>query len=509
MNKKLLSAALGTLMIMGLTACPGGYDKTVKADADHNCYVVMGPGSVGDKDTAKEDAKALAWDYSEAGKMEATSLDAISKVSKALADTLKGKGIAALYVKENVRLGETDAGWTTKALKGEEVVELNGSYAIKTGSVNYDDEDQVYSVDEWIPSPEHYTENLTPASLYMGPHSEEKDAAGNDHNANPAAIDGAGIYTVVVARYTQAVGDSMFGLGIVKTSDLEGYVAPPTYNVTKMALVGKINGTDNWDAGVELVKAEGRNTYEASVELKAGDEIKIRANDEWKYSWGAGVIAKGSGYVDNDANYAITADGTYTISITLNGTDLLVDGAKTATAVIVSKDMITKSTIPGMATIADTSVYSGAAMEFDFAGVKWTTNGKNVGRCRADYNPVLAANDCMQFKKADGWLMNTEALTAGKFKKVVIEFYTPGYDTQETKFFPAAFAGVAADQLQAGTADQTETLNGVKVGTEGEGESAKDVYVYSVSYAIPEVATFLKVGASANGAAYIKRIALL
>lgn len=336
MKTKLLSAVLGVGLVLGLAACGGnsdpGYSDKVLPDTDHAAYVVMGEGKVGTKDATPEEIKDLGWDYSEAGEMTATSVKAVSKASEALAKTLKDKPLAALYLHENIRLGANLASWTTKAINAEgEVVELNGSYALKTGSVNYDPEDDVYSVDEWIPSPEHYTENLTPSVLYMGPHSEEKDAAGNDHNANPAAIAGAGVYTVVTARYSKAVGDSWFGMGIIKTADLTEPQPEPEYIVDHLSVVGKINGQDDWDAGIEMTQVDD-TAFVAYLDLKAGDEIKVRANDEWTYSWGAGVLEAGEGYVENDANIAITADGPYALGIELTGLDLMKEGAKNATA---------------------------------------------------------------------------------------------------------------------------------------------------------------------------------
>lgn len=331
MKSKLLSAVLGCALVMGLAACGGdpapSYSEKVLADADHNCYVVMGDNAVGETD---EVAKDLAWDYTEQGKMTATSVLEISKKNVPLANTLNEKPLAALYYLENVRLGTKLASWTSKCVKGQEVLELNGSYCVKTGSVNYDPEDDVYSVDEWIPSPEHYTENLTPASLYMPPHSEEKDAAGNDHNANPMAFE-CGLYTVVVARYSKAVGDSFFGLGLIKTQSLLPPTPPQTYVVDHLSVVGVIGGEADWDMGIRMVEVD-TNAYMTILDLKAGDQIKVRANDAWDYSWGAGVLAAGEGYIDNDENITIEADGSYALGIELTGKDLLVEGAKNAVA---------------------------------------------------------------------------------------------------------------------------------------------------------------------------------
>lgn len=334
MNKKLLSAALGTLMVLGLTACGGGgekYSTKILADADHAAYCAMGAGQVGTATAAAEDLKNLAWDYSEAGLMTATSVKGVSEVSTDLADVLATKPLSALYIHKTIRLGANDAGWTTNAIKNGEVVTLNGAYAIKGGSFNYDSEDKVYSVDEWLPNPAHFCETLTPATLYMCPHTEtpEVDAAGNDWNANPACISGAGVYAFVVARYSKVVGDSWFGLALVKLAELSEPEAPETYEIDHLSLVGKFKGVDDWDVGHTMTKGEG-NTWTITVELDANDEIKVRANDEWKYAWGYSALTDKGTFEESD-NIKIAEAGNYLVTITLPGTDLLIEANRTPT----------------------------------------------------------------------------------------------------------------------------------------------------------------------------------
>ena len=82
-------------------------------------------------------------------------------------------------------------------------------------------------------------------------------------------------------------------------------------------IVGSFEGS-NWGEGadVEMV-ADGENVWTGEVELKAGDEFKVRADADWTYSWGD---ASGE-------NLKCEADGTYVVTITF------ADGAATVEAV--------------------------------------------------------------------------------------------------------------------------------------------------------------------------------
>ena len=49
----------------------------------------------------------------------------------------------------------------------------------------------------------------------------------------------------------------------------------------------------------------GDGSYSGEVELKAGEEFKVRADGEWNYDWG-----------NDGANFVCEEDGTYVVTIT-------------------------------------------------------------------------------------------------------------------------------------------------------------------------------------------------
>lgn len=83
-----------------------------------------------------------------------------------------------------------------------------------------------------------------------------------------------------------------------KTSDAPASFAPVTYG-----LIGSFN---SWGGDIELVKDEN-GVYSVEKELAANDEIKVRENRSWDYSFGN----------ENNQNIKITANGTYRISLVM------------------------------------------------------------------------------------------------------------------------------------------------------------------------------------------------
>ena len=325
MSKKLFFGALALAVVGLLASCnsskggntTGGekeYDATVKADIDHAAWCVAGQVAVGD------DTHLTAWDYSENGTMTATSLAGVAEVSTDLADTLEGLGVAALYKLEHVRLGTTDAGWNTSFLGDDgEVKTVNGSRALKVITCNYDDEDDVYSVDEWIPQVgARFCDSLTPSTYWMLPRYEEADENGFSWDGNPAAK-AAGQYTVIAAKYTTPHADSdgnsaLFGIGLVK-EDVEVKDIDADKVATPIESVELIGGFNSWaDAGVLAFTQDG-NTFTLTAELPAGP-VKARLNSSWKVSYGFADLTDGASLATNsDGNIGLEA-GTYTFSIT-------------------------------------------------------------------------------------------------------------------------------------------------------------------------------------------------
>jgi hypothetical protein len=139
-----------------------------------------------------------------------------------------------------------------------------------------------------------------------------KDENDFDHDSNPVALQ-AGVYTVVLATYKAGIGDMniMCGVGLIKTGDREGYVAPDTYPITSVGAIG-VNG--DWENDVALTKTE--NTFAGTITLAADGEFKVRFNGAWNYSLGSGALADGQ-YHDNDGNISKAA-GSYLITVTLS-----------------------------------------------------------------------------------------------------------------------------------------------------------------------------------------------
>lgn len=195
MNKKLLSVVLSATCVIALAACGGSNDATILADADHATYCIAGP------EQTKVGGESIAWDYSEAGVMTASSRNDLKAVSQDLYDDLKAVELSSLYIIEDVVIGAEAAGYNKTAMLDGVMVQADGALTIKAASVNYDAEDDVYSFDEWLPSPEHYGETLTPDLYWCPPHYETPDENGFAHDSDAVVVGGAGTYTIVLARY--------------------------------------------------------------------------------------------------------------------------------------------------------------------------------------------------------------------------------------------------------------------------------------------------------------------
>ena len=79
------------------------------------------------------------------------------------------------------------------------------------------------------------------------------------------------------------------------------------------ALIGAICGT-NWDTDIPMAEVEPGVWKSEPVELKAGEEFKVRANGSWDVNLGVddGVATPGG------SNVKVEADGTYVVTLDLN-----------------------------------------------------------------------------------------------------------------------------------------------------------------------------------------------
>ena len=319
--KKVLVVMLALALAISMVGCGGSGNGKALADEGHDSWVAHGQFLLADgtengwngKDTAVYEASALT----------PIALSEVKDIDADLAKALEGKDVKYLY-KIDLIFGTNDAGWTTDFLKDGKLYRANGSYAFKIAqcTVDVDGDNKVYAEDQWISDPKTaHAESLTPATMFMPVWQEEADEYGFSWASNPVVTGGAGLYTLVIAQYTNASSPEQagYGIGLVLKEAKDGiayeevveYVpADHTYGI-----VGSF-AASNWGEGADVAMENvGDNTWSGEVELKAGEEYKVRADSDWTYSWGAA----------DGANLVCEADGTYVVTITFNGADATVE----------------------------------------------------------------------------------------------------------------------------------------------------------------------------------------
>ncbi len=319
--KKFAVALLALVMLFSVMACGGSKNTTPLADESHAAWVAHGQYLLADgtqngwggKDTAVYEASAL----------KAIAVEDVKAIDNDLYKALSGKDVKYLYTID-LLFGTNDAGWTTNFLKDGKLYRANGSYAFKIAqcTVDVDGDNKVYAEDQWISDPKTaHAESLTADTLFMPVWQEEADEYGFSWASNPVVTGGAGLYTLVIAQYTNASSPEQagYGIGLVLKEAKEGaeyeeileYIpADHTYGI-----IGGFEGSD-WGTDVAMEEA-GENTWTGEVTLKAGDEFKVRADGAWDYSWGT----------EDGGNCTAEADGTYVVTITFDA-----DGNATVTA---------------------------------------------------------------------------------------------------------------------------------------------------------------------------------
>lgn len=291
-------------------------EATVLVDNTYESFNVFGNNKVvsGESEVDNE------WAVKEFNGMTAISLKQAKAINEGVYNTLKTKNIKGLYKFEGLVLGTKDAGWPDPVsyMDGGVKKYHNGSYAFKACGCDQNEDE------EWVktchfPSAESHGESLTPSTLFITSNMSDQAVDGFDHNSNPVALE-AGVYTVILATYKQGVGEMniMSGLGLIKTGDKEGYVdptpepEPETYPITSMDLAGDFNG---WGSGDAAPLTKTGNAFDGEVTLAANGALKVRLNNDWKFSLGAHALSDGE-YKDNDGNIELSA-GTYSIHVEL------------------------------------------------------------------------------------------------------------------------------------------------------------------------------------------------
>ncbi len=316
--KKLVVAMLVALMVLSLAACSKKAapleDKGHAAWVGHGQYLLADGTENGwnGKDGAVYDASALT----------PIAVSDVKAIDENVYKTLSGKEVKYLY-KADFIFGTNDAGWTTDFVKDGKLFRANGSYAFKIAqcTVDVDGDTKIYAEDQWISDPKTaYAESLTPDTLFMPVWQEEPDEYGLSWASNPVVTGGPGLYTLIIAQYNNASAPDAPGYGIAlvlkEAKDGIAYEEVPDFVAADhtYGIVGSFEGS-NWGEGEDVaMAAAGDNAWSGEVELKAGDEFKVRADSDWAYSWG-----------DGENNLVAEADGTYVVTITFNGMDATVE----------------------------------------------------------------------------------------------------------------------------------------------------------------------------------------
>lgn len=331
MNKKVLTSLLAVSCLVGLSSC-GGYDKKVLADTEHHSWVIHGNNEIKD---AEGNWVANGWNGKEsalyeASAMTATSVKAVSEVSEAVAEALATKELKCLYMGE-VRLGAIASGWTANAIKADgKIYQRDGSYAIKAAIMDYIEEDDNYSEFQWLSDPKTgYVESLTPETLFYPVWQETPDINGFSWGSNPVCIGEAGVYTFIMAQYTNASAPGAPGYGaalVLKeaaeaaTEDVEILTPFADLSAVSVGAIGSF-ADNNWASDVtKLTVSEGKLVGQVTV--AEGTSFKFRANDAWDFSWGYSALEANEDFEDDGGNIKAKVAGTYNVEMTIAPTGL-------------------------------------------------------------------------------------------------------------------------------------------------------------------------------------------
>lgn len=284
---------------------------TVLEDAGHALWTAHGPYLLADGTQNGWNGKDS--DLYEKAALTAISLNDVKEISEDLYTTLSGKEIKYLYTIDLI-FGTNDAGYTKTCLKDGKLYKANGSYTVKIAqcAVDVDGDTKVYAEEQWISDPSTaYVESLTPATVFYPTWQEEKDENGFSWADDPVVIGGAGLYTLVIAQYknVSAAGQPGYGVALILKEAKDGIAYTEVPAEHTYGIVGSFTGSGWGNDGADVaMTSTGDNTWSGEVELKAGDEFKVRADNDWATSWGP---AEGG-------NFKAEADGTYVVTLTLD-----------------------------------------------------------------------------------------------------------------------------------------------------------------------------------------------
>lgn len=325
MKKKILTSILFVGLLAGLVGCSKAEDdnfsKDVLKDNDSYGWVVHGNFYIEQAGIPVENGwngKAPA--LYQASMMEATSVDAVSKIDLSLARKLAKKDLKYLYVFEGAYLGLNNP-WTARYHDEEgNFFQTYGSYVFKAAKVSYEADDDVFAEQQWIHDPKTANAEALTDNIFMPTWQEGLDDYGFSWKDNLVVKDAnPGKYTIVVAQYNNASAKGTPGYGIAAVlTEKVGLVKEAKFDPTAhtYGVVGSFAGS-GWATDVALT-GSGYGPYTANVTLAENDEFKVRCDGDWAISWGwnnVNLDAIPKDTFEDSGNIKCLVAGTYTITV--------------------------------------------------------------------------------------------------------------------------------------------------------------------------------------------------
>lgn len=263
-----------------------------------------------------------SWTTTEKNLMEATSLKAVGQLDDNLGKKLAAKAPKYLYMAE-ITMGASGAGWTSFAMENGKRMKLDGTFTVKVILGQYDDEDENYTIQQWIPDPKTaHIEALTD-NLFVPIWQEALDDNGFSWSDNPVVLSGAGEYYLIIADYGKVsdADNAGYGFALIKKADVEGdgtveekveeaFVPAEPSDFEGYSLIGAFGG-HNWDFDLDLTEADGK--WSVEVELAADDQVKVRKDHDWGTSYGFEALSSSEGLAEAGGNVKIVEAGTYLV----------------------------------------------------------------------------------------------------------------------------------------------------------------------------------------------------